>query len=120
MKKKLEDFILNLKPVMYTLKTGESHRHHLGFYAQDVSQNANATIGDVAIYQASVINQNENGEIIEGYYDPNVDDQYLNWVMNYSELIAPTIALLQKTVMRVKELENQVQQLTQPDDIPSV
>lgn len=107
----IENFILELKPTMYTLKTGEGHRHHMGFYAQDVSDTAHNTIDDIAAYQAAVIVPGVNNEIEELYYDDSVSDDNLSWVLNYSELLAPTVACLQRALNRIKTLENEVELL---------
>ena len=107
----LEDFFYGLKPVMYTLKNGEGHRHHMGLYAQDVSEIANETIGDLAAYQATVISHNEYGENVEQYYDSTVDDSQLIWSLNYSELVAPTIAIVQKQHARINQLESENEDL---------
>lgn len=102
----VEAFFDDLKPVMYTLKEGTGHRHHMGMYSQDVSETALKTIGDIAAYQAVIIDENGN----EHYYEPNNDisDEKLSWTMSYSEFIAPTIAVLQKTRKHVTELEEKI------------
>lgn len=105
----LEQFMMDLKPAMYTLSYGTGHRHHMGLYAQDVSITAHNTIGDIAAYKASVNSPNTD----ETYYNPEIDDQFLEWGLDYNELLAPTIALLQKTTIRVKKLEQEIEQLKQ-------
>lgn len=103
----IENFIMQLKPVMYKYKDIACKRTHLGLYAQDVSAAAQSTIGDVAIYHASVVGQ--DGQ--ESYYDPTVPDEQLRWYMTYEELIAPTIAVLQKAINRISVLESEIQEL---------
>ena len=100
---------MDLKPAMYTLSYGTGHRHHMGLYAQDVSITAHNTIGDIAAYKASV----NSPDTDETYYNPDIDDEFLEWGLDYSELVAPTIALLQQTVTRVKELEHELEELKQ-------
>lgn len=104
----LENFIYSLKPVMYTLKSGEGKRRHMGLYAQDVSETAHKTIGDIAAYQATVVEQGEDGQIVDGYFDESIDDEQLSWSLNYSEFIAPMIAVIQKQNKRIEALEQQL------------
>ena len=105
----LEDFFYGLKPVMYKLKDSYGRRNHMGLYAQDVSENANSTIGDLAAFEAAVIDTDENGEKIELYYDTEADydDSNLSWGLKYEEFIAPTIAIVQKQHARIVDLENE-------------
>lgn len=106
----LEDFYMNLKPVEYKWKNN-GYRTHLGFYAQDIAENANSTIGDLAMFQAVQIDKNENGNEIEKPYDKNVDDEDLKWALNYDELIAPTVAMVQKQQQEIEELKQQIENL---------
>lgn len=107
----VEDFIYSLQPVFYTLKAGEGKRTHMGFYAQDVADSAKKTIGDLAVYQASVISKNDKNEIIEGYYSENEPDENLTWVLNYSEFIAPLVATIQKQHNEIAALNDRLYKL---------
>lgn len=103
---KVIDFLRALSGAIYTLKDGESKRRHMGFYAQDVAAAAQKTMGDLAVYQATVLSKNEKGEIEEGYYDPTVDDKDLSWVLNYSEFIPLLHAGLIYALDEIDKLKN--------------
>lgn len=99
-------FVLSLRPVSYKLKTGEGKRTHNGFIAQEVREAAENTVGDIAAYQASVIDGDE-----EKYYDPTVPDEKLLWQLNYSELIAPIVKLVQSQQQEIERLKKEVEKL---------
>lgn len=99
-------FVLSLRPVSYKLKTGEGKRTHNGFIAQEVRDAAEETVGDIAAYQASVIDGNE-----EKYYDSTVPDEKLLWQLNYSELIAPIVKLVQSQQREIEKLKEEVEKL---------
>lgn len=107
---KLGEFYMNLKPVEYKWKN-DGHRTHLGFYAQDIAKNANNTIGDLAMYQAIQLAKDEKGKEIEKPYSPDVDDKDLKWTLSYDELIAPTVAMVQKQQKEIEELKQQIENL---------
>lgn len=99
-------FVLSLRPVSYKLKTGEGKRTHNGFIAQEVREAAETTVGDIAAYQASVIDGDE-----EKYFDPTVPDEKLLWQLNYSELIAPIVKLVQSQQQEIEQLKKEVEKL---------
>lgn len=99
-------FVLSLRPVSYKLKTGEGKRTHNGFIAQEVREAAEETVGDIAAYQASVIDGDK-----EKYYDPTVPDDKLLWQLNYSELIAPIVKLVQSQQQEIEQLKKEVEKL---------
>lgn len=99
-------FVLSLRPVSYKLKTGEGKRTHNGFIAQEVREAAETTVGDIAAYQASVIDGDE-----EKYFDPAVPDEKLLWQLNYSELIAPIVKLVQSQQQEIEQLKEKVEKL---------
>lgn len=99
---KAKEFIMGLKPIEYTFKQPDSSnpRTHMGFGAQPVKELVESIgMGDRALYQASVIN--EDGS--ESYYDETVDDSKLSWGLNYNEFIAPLVKVVQD---QQKEIEN--------------
>lgn len=113
LKKDVEEFDLNqakafvkaLQPVTYKLKEGTG-RTHMGFIAQDVAEAAKQTIGDVAACKAAVIDGDS-----EKYYDPKVTDNQLMWSLNYSELIAPLVAVVQDQKKQLDALQAEVDAL---------
>lgn len=107
---KLDEFYMNLKPVEYKWKDN-GHRTHLGFYAQDIAENAKNTIGDISMYQAIQLAKDKNGKEIEKPYSPDVEDKDLKWTLSYDELIAPTVAMVQKQQKEIEELKQQIENL---------
>ncbi len=129
---KTEDFILGLKPIAYRRK-GEGDggkRIHLGFGAQDVAKTIDdLEMGNLSIVQASVVeeepveHENDNGEVeivterVEKPYDgSSIDDEKLSWGLNYNELIAPMVLMIQKQEERIKKLEEYIAKLGNPVD----
>lgn len=124
---KAEDFILGLKPIAYRRK-GEGDggkRIHLGFGAQDVAKTIDdLEMGNLSMVQASITQEesvereNDNGEVeniterVEKPYDgTSVDDSKLSWGLNYNELIAPMVLMIQKQEERIKKLEEYIAKL---------
>lgn len=124
---KAEDFILNLKPIAYRRK-GEGDggkRIHLGFGAQDVANTIDELeIGNLSMVQASVVveepveHENDNGgvetvieKVEKPYHGEIVDDEKLSWGLNYNELIAPIVLMIQKQDKRIKELEERINEM---------
>lgn len=107
---KLDEFYMNLKPVEYKWKDN-GHRTHLGFYAQDIAENAKNTIGDLSMYQARQIEVDEKGRDIEKPYSADIAEKDLKWTLSYDELIAPTVAMVQKQQKEIEELKQQIENL---------
>lgn len=107
---KLDEFYMNLKPVEYKWKDN-GHRTHLGFYAQDIAENAKNTIGDLSMYQARQIDVDEKGRDIEKPYREGIEDKDLKWTLSYDELIAPTVAIVQKQQKEIEQLKQQIENL---------
>lgn len=107
---KLDEFYMNLKPVEYKWKN-DGHRTHLGFYAQDIAENAKNTIGDLSMYQARQIELDEKGKEIEKPYSADIADEDLKWTLSYDELIAPTVAMVQKQQKEIEKLKQQIENL---------
>lgn len=99
-------FVMALRPVSYKLKAGEGKRTHNGFIAQEVRDAAEQTVGDIAAYQASVVEGDK-----EKYFDPTVPDDKLLWQLNYNELIAPLIKLVQTQQNEIEQLKKEVEKL---------
>lgn len=95
------NFVMSLKPVTYLFKDGTG-RTHCGFIAQDVVDSAEKTVGDLAMYRA---------ETTDGKYFDNQDDENLEWALNYSEIIAPLTALVQKQQKQIEKLQEKVEKL---------
>lgn len=100
---KNKEFIMALRPVQYNLKSGTGKRTHNGLIAQEVRDAAEQTVGDIAAYQACVIDGEE-----ERYFDPDVADDKLLWQLNYSELISPLIKLVQSQQREIEKLKEEL------------
>lgn len=102
------DFVMGLKPRTYITDYGDSGRTHMGFVAQEVSEVAKKTYGDLAIYEAAVIDE-KSGE--SRYYDPNADDENLIWGLKYNEFIAPLTAFVQMQQKTIEDLTKRIETL---------
>lgn len=102
---KAQAFINALQPVTYKLKDGTG-RTHMGLIAQDVAEAAKNTVGDIAACKAAVVDGDE-----EKYFDAKATDDELLWSLNYSELIAPLLAVVQDQEKRIQALERRLEEL---------
>ena len=107
---KVDEFIRGLKPIAYNRikDSGEiSRRIDLGFGAQDVSKlSKKLNIGDLALYNANIIDYDNEGNPIEkDYHGEDIDDKKLSWSLDYSEFIAPMVLEIQRLMDRIDKLE---------------
>ena len=112
---KIKDFIMSLQPVEYKWKDN-GKRTHLGFYAQDVQQEALSTIGDTALYCAAHYEKDDNGEPIDIGYTSDTPDEELSWGLRYTEFIAPMVSMIQMQQKQIDELQSQIQQLQERNE----
>ena len=112
---KIKDFIMSLQPVEYKWKDN-GERTHLGFYAQDVQQEALSTIGDTGLYCAAHYEKDDNGEPIDVGYTPDTPDEELSWGLRYTEFIAPMVSMIQTQQKQIDELQSQIQQLQERNE----
>jgi len=90
------ELILNLKPVQYKLKDGQSGRNHYGFIAQEVKEvMTKVGIDDFA-----------------GYIDPTVSEKNLDidgqmLALRYDEFIAPLVKTVQYLYNEIKLLKGE-------------
>lgn len=112
---KVKDFIMSLQPVEYKWKDN-GERTHLGFYAQDVQQEALSTIGDTGLYCAAHYEKDNNGEPIDIGYTLDTPDEELSWGLRYEEFIAPMVSMIQMQQKQIDELQSQIQQLQERNE----
>lgn len=112
---KIKDFIMSLRPVKYKWKDN-GERTHLGFYAQDVQQEALSTIGDTGLYCAAHYEKDDNGEPIDIGYTSDTPDEELSWGLRYTEFIAPMVSMIQMQQKQIDELQSQIQQLQERNE----
>lgn len=96
--KGFKDFIMGLNPKRFKINNEASDRYHFGFIAQDVRPLMESTVGD-----SIMIAYNPN-DVEKDIYDPN-DESTFEYSMDYTQFIAPLIALVQEQERRIEELE---------------
>ena len=113
---KARDIIMGLNPIMFRWKDDPEGRPSMGLYAQDVFDLMRSLgIENSAIYKAgySVVDSvGEDGTKYETFHNDLTDaeilqkgDEALNWGLDYSQLIAPMIKVIQEQEHRIAELE---------------
>ena len=109
---KSRELIMSLKPISYK-RIGEGdtgNRIHMGLGAQTVYNSIKTLgLGDLSITQASII----DGENERPYYGEDIDDSKLSWGLNYTELFAPMIDVLQIHDRELQDLRNENTRLKQ-------
>ena len=89
--------INGLTPKSYTLKTAKTPRTHYGFIAQEVEELLHS-LGTSAD-EVGIVCKSKPGE-------PDGEDNYYS--LNYTNLIAPMVSVIQQLSRRVEELENKL------------
>ena len=108
---KAKDFIMSLNPIAYTRIGQYSNgvRIHLGLGAQTLHQNIkDNNLGDLAMTSAVIMNEDGTES---PYYGESIDDSKLSWTINYNELIAPMIKLLQEQQVEIDNLKSELNNL---------
>lgn len=92
-----EQLITGLSPKSYTFKTAKTPRVHYGFVAQDVED----------LLRALGISTDEVGIVCKSKpSEPDGDDNCYG--LNYTDLIAPMVSVIQRLLERVKYLEQKI------------
>ena len=108
---KAHDIIMGLNPVTFSWKTDHEHRPYMGLYAQEVYDLMQKLgIKDSALYKAGYTNKrNDHDEEFHGdIADAEIkkmEDRNLSWGLDYTQLIAPMIKVIQEQEQRITELE---------------
>jgi hypothetical protein len=98
-------FLMSLNPTTYTFKDGTGRRH-MGFVAQDVADAAKHTVGDIAVFAA---HRNDIEDDTENRAFEEIDDEKLDWYLDYQELIAPMVSVIQEQERRIEKLERMLE-----------
>lgn len=106
--------IMGLKAVDYNFKG--SDRNSMGFIAQDAYEvMKEAGISNSAFYKADIVPDNpedpENVVIRDNLTDEEIeatDDKEITWSLDYLQLIAPLVTIIQDQERRIIELENKL------------
>lgn len=101
-----KDLIMGLNPVQFMLKDSDHRRIHMGFIAQEADAVAKRLDKNLSFIIADYIDE-EKGE----YLGEEVDDEELTWGLSYTELIAPTIKVVQDQQKEIDMLKAEVEEL---------
>lgn len=100
------DFIMSLKPKQYYWKDDKYKKINLGFVAQEVDQIGNKLNLDLNIALAQYKDKSK-GE----YHGGAVDDSELEWFLDYNEIIAPLVQVVQDQQKEIEQLKKEIQDL---------
>ena len=99
-----KELIMNLEPVEFQWKDSDHKRSHMGLIAQDAAEVGKSLGKNLSFYEAQYIDGTPyNGE--------ETNDEYLEWGIMYSELIAPLIKVVQEQERKINELEMRIEAL---------
>lgn len=97
-----KDLICGLEPVEYTMKGDADKRLNWGFVAQDVyALSRGMGIKNASLYSAG---DEERDNISDDEIDAK-DDADLEWGLDYIQLVAPMVAVIQEQERRIAALE---------------
>ena len=115
-----KDFIMNLKPKQYKFINSDTKkgRLHYGFIAQEVADVASNVMNkDLALVKASYVTYDDDGNAIDNYYDHNASDKNLLWFLDYNEIIAPLLNVVQSQEKAIEELKEEIEKLKEGDKV---
>ena len=96
-----EQLINGLAPKSYTFKTAKTPRTHYGFVAQDVEELLKSL--GTSVDEVGLVCKSLPGE-------PDSEDNHYS--LNYTNLIAPMVSVIQQLSRRVEELENKLDKIS--------
>lgn len=102
-----KDFIMSLRPVEFMWKNGDHRRTRMGFIAQEVAEWAKSRNLNLSVYSASF----KDDDDMTAYYGEDVDDEKLIWSMEYEQLIAPAIKVIQDQQHTIEDLTQRIEAL---------
>lgn len=110
-------FFMNIKPVEFTYKNKDiyGNRKHIGLYAQDLFQNEENTIGDFVSCEAISNQKNllKDKEDRIKILNNEISDEDIDWSLDYSRLVTPTIAIVQYQQKEIEGLKKEINELKQ-------
>lgn len=110
-------FFMNIKPVEFTYKNKDiyGNRKHIGLYAQDLFQNEENTIGDFVSCEAISNQKNllKDKEDRIKILNNEIPDKDIDWSLDYSRLVTPTIAVVQYQQKEIESLKKEINELKQ-------
>lgn len=110
-------FFMDIKPVEFVYKNKDiyGNRKHIGLYAQDLFQNEENTIGDFVSCEAILNQKNllKNKENRIKILNNEIPDKDIEWSLDYSRLVTPTIAVVQYQQKEIESLKKEINDLKQ-------
>lgn len=106
----VEQVFYKLEPAVYSYKdvTSLDDKSHMGFYAQDVHDAIRTVYPECSFGVTTAFVKGTDDEIAD-VDKHQYDDNMLNWSLSYSELIAPTVAIVQKQHLEIMKLQQEVE-----------
>ena len=105
--------IMALDPVHYNWKSDNEKRGSMGFIAQDVYDTVHSIgIKDSSLYNADMKPKNADDMMAETCLSDAAieshDDSELQWSLDYQQLIAPLVKVIQSQELRIRQLEEKL------------
>lgn len=119
---KAKEIIMGLNPVEFSWKNDTEERPLMGFYAQEVFDLMQRLgVKNSAVYKAGYSIQtgvDEDGTKYEEFHNDildeeirQMDDKDLSWGLDYIQLIAPMIKVIQEQETRIGDLEKRIKEV---------
>ena len=102
-----KDLIMSLNPVEFMWKNGDHRRTRMGFIAQEVAEWAKSHNLNLSVYSASF----KDDDDMTAYYGEDIDDEQLIWSMEYEQLIAPVVKVIQEQQHTIDNLTQRIEAL---------
>lgn len=107
----LKEFFMSLKPTEYRWKKGkDTNKIHFGFYAQDVFDSSK-DIFENADFTSAILKDEEGHDELTPEEIESTNDEKIKWSMNYTELIAPCVQMIQQQQKEIEELKEMIKAL---------
>lgn len=101
------EFVKNLNPVIYNFKNDNEKR--AGFIAQEVVKNSIENFNSVDFATATLRNDDKFEKVEKSKALDNDDD--VKWGMDYTELIAPIVAVVKYQETKINELNEKIKKI---------
>lgn len=110
----VEHVFYQLRPAVYSYKDPGTldDKSHMGFYAQDVHQAVREVYPECSFGLTTAFLKHAGDEEILADVDHECyNDDDLRWSLSYSELLAPTVAIVQKHHLEIVALQEEIAEL---------
>ena len=107
---KARELIIGLNPVSFIMKSDEHNRSRMGFIAQEVYETLHQQgYRNSGLYQADVLPKDSSDyfskKCLTDEEIGEYEDSELDWNIDYQQLIAPMVTVIQEQERRIRELE---------------